>query len=55
VLVSGDHYIFTDWSEGVVMHPFFMMLVTLRPTAARLELAEDESEMRRLRDAYLEP
>jgi hypothetical protein len=55
VLVSGDRYIFTDWSEGVVTHPFFMMLVTLRATADRLELAEDGPEMRRLRDAYLEP
>jgi hypothetical protein len=32
-----------------------MMLVTLRATAARLEVAEDGPEMRRLRDAYLEP
>lgn len=55
MLVSGDRYIFTDWSEGVVIHPFFMMLVTLRATADRLELAEDGSEMLRLRDAYLEP
>lgn len=55
VLVSGDRYIFTDWSEGVVTHPLFMMLVTIRATAARLELAEDGPEMRRLRDAYLEP
>jgi hypothetical protein len=55
VLVSGDRYIFTDWSEGVVTHPFFMMLVTIRATAARLELAEDGPEMRRVRDAYLEP
>jgi hypothetical protein len=54
VLVSGDRYIFTDWSEGVVSHPFFMMLLTLQATAARLEIAEDSSEMLGLRDTYLE-
>jgi hypothetical protein len=32
-----------------------MMLVTLRATAARLEVAEEGPEMLRLRDAYLEP
>jgi hypothetical protein len=55
VLVNGDRYIFTDWSEGVITHPLFMMLVTLRATADRLEVAEDGPEMLRLRDAYLEP
>ncbi len=55
VLVNGDRYILTDWSEGVVTHPLFMMLVTLRATAIRLDMAEDGPEMLRLRDAYLEP
>lgn len=55
VLLNGDRFIFIDWSEAIVGHPFFMLLVTIRATSARLELAEDGSEMIRLRDAYLEP
>ncbi|MEZ4737072.1 MAG: phosphotransferase [Caldilineaceae bacterium] len=55
VLFNGDRFIFIDWSEAIVGHPFFLLLVTMRATAARLELAEDGPEMIRLRDAYLEP
>jgi len=55
VLLNGDRFIFIDWSEAIVGHPFFMPLVTIRATSARLELAEDGPEMVRLRDAYLEP
>lgn len=55
VLLNGDRFIFIDWSEAIIGHPFFMLLVTIRATAARLELAEDGPEMIRLRDAYLEP
>ena len=55
VLVSGDRYIFTDWSDSSVAHAFFTMLVTLRAAAHRLKLAEDGPEMIRLRDVYLEP
>jgi hypothetical protein len=55
VLYKGNRFIFTDWSEAIVAHPFFMLLVTVRATAAWLEVAEDGPEMRRLRDAYLEP
>ena len=55
VLVNGDRYIFIDWSDSSVAHPFFTMLVTIRAVAHRLELAEYGPEMMRLRDAYLEP
>lgn len=55
VLVHGDRYIFTDWADSSVAHPFFTMLVTIRAAAHRLKLAEDGPEMARLRDAYLEP
>ncbi len=55
VLHNGDRFIFTDWSEAIVGHPFFMSLVTIRAISARLELAEDGPELIRLRDAYLEP
>lgn len=55
VLIDGDRYLFTDWSDSSVSHPFFSMLVTLRATAHWLKLTEDGPEMKRLRDAYLEP
>jgi hypothetical protein len=55
VLVNGDRYIFTDWSDSSVGHPFFSVLVTLRAAAHRLKLDEDGPEILRLRDAYLEP
>jgi hypothetical protein len=55
VLVNDGGYIFTDWADSSVSHPFFSILVTLRATAYRLKLAEDGPEMLRVRDAYLEP
>ena len=55
VLVNGDRFIFTDWSDSSVSHPFFSMLVTLRAAAHRLKLEENGAEMMRLQDAYLEP
>ena len=55
VLVNGEQYLFIDWSDSSIAHPFFTMLVTLRAAAHRLNLAEDGPEIGRLRDAYLEP
>jgi len=55
VLVNGDRYIFADWSDSSVAHPFFAMVVTIRAASYRLKLEESGPEMRRLRDAYLEP
>lgn len=55
VLINGGRYIFVDWSDSSVAHPFFSMVVTIRAAAYRLELPENGPEMRRLRDAYLEP
>ncbi len=55
VLLNGSRYIFADWSDSSVAHPFFSMVVTIRAAAYRLKLEESGPEMRRLRDAYLEP
>ena len=35
MLVNGDRYIFADWSDSSLAHPFFTMVVTIRarPTA----------------------
>jgi hypothetical protein len=54
VLENAGRYIFVDWSDSSVAHPFFSMVVTIRAVAYRLELEEGGPEMRRLRDAYLE-
>ena len=55
VLFDGERYVFTDWSDCSVAHPFFTMIGTLRPTAYWLKLEEYGPEMMRMRDAYLEP
>ncbi|MEZ4709709.1 MAG: phosphotransferase [Caldilineaceae bacterium] len=55
LLLGNGRYIFTDWSDSSVSHPFFAMLVTLRATAHWLDLDEQGPEIQKLRDAYLEP
>jgi hypothetical protein len=55
VLFDGEHYVFTDWSDSSVAHPFFTMTVTLRATAHWLKLDESGPEMIRMRDVYFEP
>jgi hypothetical protein len=55
VLLGDGRYIFIDWSDSSVGHPFFTMLVTLRGAAHWLQLDEAGPDIRRLRDAYLEP
>lgn len=55
VLLGSGRYIFTDWSDCSVGHPFFTLLVTLRGAAHWLKLDEAGPELRRARDAYLEP
>lgn len=53
VLYNGHQYIFTDWSDASVAHPFFSMVVVIRAAAHRLKLAEFGPEMAAVRDAYL--
>src|ERR1044071_9565887 len=55
VLLGDGRYVFTDWSDCSVGHPFFTMLVTLRAAAHWLHLDESGPELRHMRDAYLEP
>jgi len=54
VLVGAGRYVFADWSDSSVAHPFFTLLVTLRSVAYRLGLAEDDPALTRLRDIYLD-
>jgi len=55
IYVDDGHYVFSDWGESGVAHPFCTLLVTSRVIAWRLELAPAAPELVRLRDIYLEP
>ncbi len=55
IFVRNERYIFFDWGDGCVSHPFFTLLVTLRSIAYRLEWKESVPELAQLRDIYLEP
>jgi Phosphotransferase enzyme family len=55
VFVRNGSYVFFDWGDSCVSHPFHSLTVTLRATAAKLDLEPGGAELRRLRDAYLEP
>jgi hypothetical protein len=51
----GGGYAVFDWGDGCVSHPFCSLVVGLRGVAYRFELAEDDPDVERIRDAYLEP
>jgi hypothetical protein len=55
VFVSGDGYVFFDWGDASIAHPFTSLLVTLRAVSARYGLAAGSPELDRLREVYLEP
>ncbi|WHT15627.1 aminoglycoside phosphotransferase family protein [Crossiella sp. CA-258035] len=52
---AGGRYRFFDWGDASVAHPFGTLLVTLRVACKKFELAPEDPEILRLRDAYLEP
>ncbi|GAA5002881.1 aminoglycoside phosphotransferase family protein [Actinopolymorpha pittospori] len=52
---GGPAYVFLDWGDASVAHPFGTLVGTLRNVAQRLDLAPDAPELLKLRDAYLEP
>lgn len=54
VFVRDGGYVFFDWGDSCVSHPFFTMIVTLAVLAYRLGLDHDAPELDRFRDAYLE-
>ena len=51
---AGGYAVF-DWGDGCVSHPFCSLVVGLRGIAYRFELAENDPDLGRIRDAYLEP
>jgi phosphotransferase family enzyme len=55
VFVQDGRYLFFDWGDACVSHPFYTLVVTLAVLAYRLELEHDAPELDRFRDAYLEP
>lgn len=54
IFVRGGDYVFADWGEAGLGHPFFTPMIALRSLAWRLDLAPKSNAMARLRDAYLE-
>jgi hypothetical protein len=55
IFVQKGRYLFFDWGDACVSHPFFTLVVTLAVLAHRLGLEHDSRELERFRDAYLEP
>ena len=55
VFVRDGRFLFFDWGDACVSHPFYTLVVTLAVLAYRLDLHHDASELDRFRDAYLEP
>jgi len=55
VFVQDGRYLFFDWGDSCVSHPFHTLTVTLRAAAFKLDLEPGGPELQRLRAAYLEP
>jgi hypothetical protein len=55
VFVRDSNYVFFDWGDSCVSHPFFTLVVTLAVLAYRLNVEHEAAELDRFRDAYLEP
>ena len=55
VLSPGDGYVFFDWHEGAVTHPFFSMVVATRWLHHHHAVEAGSPEEARLHEAYLAP
>ena len=55
VFLHDGRYLFFDWGDSCISHPFHSLTVALRANAAKLDLEPGGPELQRLRDAYLEP
>ncbi len=55
LFVRDDGYVFFDWGDACVTHPFHTLVVTLRVIAHKYDLEPGSRVLLRLRDAYLEP
>ena len=54
VLAPGEGYVFFDWHEAAVTHPFFSMVVATRWLARNHGVEPGSAQDLRLRDAYLD-
>lgn len=55
VFVSDGSFVFIDWGDSCVSHPFYSLRTVLVSAEISLRLEENSPELRPLRDAYLEP
>jgi hypothetical protein len=55
IFVRDGRYLFFDWGDSCVSHPFHSLVVTMRALAHRLQLPPGGPDLLRLRSAYLEP
>jgi hypothetical protein len=55
IFFRDGRYLFFDWGDSCVSHPFHSLTVILRSIAWKLDLEPGGPELVRLRDAYLEP
>jgi hypothetical protein len=53
IYLNHGKYVFADWGEAGVAHPFFTPMIALRALSWRLDLPPGSPELARLRDAYL--
>jgi Ser/Thr protein kinase RdoA (MazF antagonist) len=54
VFVRDGRYLFFDWGDSCVSHPFNSLVVTMRALVRRLELPPGGPDVLRLRDTRLE-
>lgn len=54
VFVRDGGYVFFDWGDSCVAHPFSSLMVVLRQCVRRYDLPADDPALCRLQDAYLE-
>lgn len=53
VFIRDGRYLFTDWAESCVAHPFFSLVVNRNGILNQLDLADDAPELDAVRDTYL--
>jgi len=55
IFMGEDGYLFIDWGDSSVSHPFFSLRSAFVSVEFSLQMEEGAPEFDRLRDAYLEP
>ena len=55
VFFNNGHYVFFDWGDSCIAHPFFSLRTVFVSVENTLQVVETAPEFERLRDAYLEP